>query len=56
MGHNAAMHASPNAARLAPLVQPGRVERWLLVAAIVIALAVSGLVARDRLTWLLEVI
>ena len=56
MGHNAAMHAHPNASRLAPLVQPNRVERGLLVAAIVVALAVSGLVARDRLTWLLEVI
>ena len=55
MGHNAGMDASP-AVRPAPLQQPGRAERWLLVVALVAALAISGWIARDRLTWSLEVV
>ncbi|RZA21785.1 MAG: DUF2238 domain-containing protein [Lysobacteraceae bacterium] len=37
-------------------IPPSRPERWLLAGGIVIALAISYWVARDRLTWLLEVI
>lgn len=37
-------------------IPPSRAERWLLAGGIVIALAWSLLVARDQLTWLLEVV
>jgi len=37
-------------------IRPSRAERWLLAGGIVLALAVSFLVAKDRLTWLLEVV
>lgn len=35
---------------------PARTERWLLLGLAVLALAVSGIDPKDRLTWLLEVI
>ena len=35
---------------------PGHFERWLLVGGVLLALGVSFVVARDRLTWFLEVI
>jgi putative membrane protein len=35
---------------------PVRAERWVLVGLAVLALAVSGIDPKDRLTWLLEVI
>lgn len=35
---------------------PTRAERWLLLGLAVLALAVSGIDPKDRLTWLLEVI
>src|SRR3990167_5317384 len=37
-------------------IPPSRSERWLLAGGIVLALAVSFLVAKDRLTWFLEVV
>lgn len=37
-------------------VPPSRVERWLLAGGVLVALAVSLVIARDRLTWFLEVI
>lgn len=37
-------------------IPPSRTERWLLAAGIVLALAVSFVVAKDRLTWFLEVV
>ena len=56
MGHNAVMDASPAIPRLPPLRQPGPAERSLLVLALIGALAVSGWIASDHLTWFLEVI
>jgi putative membrane protein len=35
---------------------PSRAERWLLAGGIVLALAVTLMVAKDRLTWFLEVV
>ena len=35
---------------------PGRTERWLLAGGVLLALAFSFWIARDRLTWFLEVI
>ena len=35
---------------------PSRFERWLLAGIVVLGLVVSGVIARDRLTWALEVI
>lgn len=35
---------------------PARIERWLLLAAVLIALVASGIAPKDRLTWLMEVI
>ena len=46
---------SPNPAS-AVAIPPSRAERWLLAGGIVLALAVSFLVAKDRLTWFLEVV
>jgi putative membrane protein len=37
-------------------VPPTRVERWLMPSIVVIALIGSGLITKDHLTWLLEVI
>ena len=41
-----------------PLIEslPPRHERWLLVAIVLVALAISVSIARDRLTWFLEVV
>ena len=33
---------------------PSRFERWLLAGIVVLGLVVSGVIARDRLTWALE--
>ena len=41
---------------IAIAVPPGPKERWLLLGLAVLALAVSGIDPKDRLTWLLEVI
>ncbi|MFZ5635382.1 MAG: DUF2238 domain-containing protein [Pseudomonadota bacterium] len=56
------MHPSATAAS-GPSIPPGAIaappgpkERWLLLALVVGALAVSGIAPKDRLTWLLEVI
>ncbi len=47
----------PSAAHaVAIAVPPGPKERWLLLGLAVLALAVSGIDPKDRLTWLLEVI
>lgn len=46
-------HAMPAAAIAFP---PTRSERWLLAGGVALALVVSFLVAKDRLTWLLEVV
>jgi len=35
---------------------PTRFERWLLIGGVLLGLLVSGWIARDRLTWFLEVI
>lgn len=35
---------------------PSRIERWLLCGGVLLALAISFLIAKDRLTWFLEVI
>jgi len=43
----------PNAAIAVP---PTRPERWLQLGIVVLALVVSGLAPKDRLTWLLEVV
>jgi putative membrane protein len=45
-------------ASLAPAIQrpPRRGERWILAGAVVLALAASGWIATDRLTWLLETV
>lgn len=40
----------------APMRIPSRSERWLLVVVTLAALVISGLIARDRLTWFLETI
>ena len=40
----------------APARIPTQVERWLLVAVTLVALVLSGIIASDRLTWLLETI
>ena len=37
-------------------IPPNRAERWLLAGGVLVALAVSWWIARDRLTWLLEVV
>ena len=42
------------AARIA--TPPTRAERWLLAGGVLLALAVSYWIARDRLTWFLEVV
>ena len=47
------MNPSPASAIAVP---PLRAERWLLAGGIVLALVVSFLVAKDRLTWFLEVV
>lgn len=47
------MNPSPASAIAVP---PSRAERWLLASGIVLALVVSFLVAKDRLTWFLEVV
>ncbi len=48
------MNEASNAGSIA--VPPTRSERWLLAAVVVVGLLVSGIIAKDRLTWLLEVI
>ena len=48
------MDAAANAGPIA--VPPSRAERWLLVGVVVAGLVVSGIIARDRLTWFLEVV
>ena len=52
MVHNAGM-STPHAQ---PLQQPVRSERWLLAGIVLVGLVVSGVIAKDRLTWALEVI
>ena len=52
MVHNAGM-TTPHAQ---PLQQPVRSERWLLAGIVLVGLVVSGVIAKDRLTWALEVI
>ena len=37
-------------------VPPGRIERVFLITVVVLALGWSLVIARDRLTWLLEVV
>ena len=49
--HMPARESAPHSLRA-----PVRGERWLLVAVTVGALAVSGIIARDHLTWFLETI
>ena len=39
-----------------PRVSPNRIERGVLIASVLLALAVSFFIAQDRLTWLLETI
>lgn len=39
-----------------PRVLPSRLERFVLVAGVALALGVSFFIARDRLTWLLETV
>ena len=48
------MNEASNAGSIA--VPPTRSERWLLAVVVVVGLLVSGIIAKDRLTWLLEVI
>lgn len=48
------MPSAPHSIAIA--VPPGPKERWLLLGLAVLALAVSGIDPKDRLTWLLEVI
>ena len=50
------MHTTPLTQSAAPARIPTRGERWLLVVITLVALVVSGLIAKDRLTWLLETI
>ena len=38
------------------VVPPSRPERWILLAIVVLALIVSGIAPKDRLTWLLETV
>ena len=52
MVHNAGM-STPHAQ---PLQQPFRSERRLLAGIVLVGLVVSGVIAKDRLTWTLEVI
>ena len=48
------MNEASNAGSIA--VPPTRSERWLLAAVVVVGPLVSGIIARDRLTWSLEVV
>lgn len=48
---SAAMEPAPQ-----PRVSPNRIERGVLIASVLLALAVSFFIAQDRLTWLLETI
>ncbi|MGV8942789.1 DUF2238 domain-containing protein [Thermomonas sp.] len=50
------MHTTALIQDTAPARVPSRGERWLLVAITLVALVMSGVVAKDRLTWLLETI
>ena len=50
------MHTTSHITLLTPARIPTRGERWFLVAATVVALVFSGVMASDRLTWLLETI
>ena len=50
------MHTTSHIQLVRPAHIPPRGERWFLVAATVAALVVSGVIASDRLTWLLETI
>lgn len=50
------MHTTPHMKLPAPARIPARGERWCLVVATLAALIFSGIVASDRLTWLLETI
>jgi putative membrane protein len=50
--------ASPIARSIAtPIVRPPtRVQAWVLVVVVVLALAISAIGARDRMTWFMEVV
>ena len=50
------MHMPTRDRAAVPDRMPPRGERWLLVAVTLAALVVSGVIARDRLTWFLETI
>ncbi|MDI1252242.1 DUF2238 domain-containing protein [Thermomonas sp.] len=50
------MHKPSHIQATAPTRIPARGEAWLLVAITLVALAISGVIARDHLTWLLETI
>jgi putative membrane protein len=41
---------------IAIAVPPGRREAWLQLGIVVVALVVSGIAPKDRLTWLLEIV
>jgi len=49
--HTISRNHAPVPARI-----PTRSEAWLLVAITLVALAISGIIAKDRLTWFLETI
>ncbi len=50
------MHTTSRIQATAPARIPTRGERWLLVVIMLAALVMSGAIARDRLTWVLETI
>lgn len=50
------MHKPSRNQVAAPMRIPSRSEAWLLFAITLMALVISGVIARDRLTWLLETI